>query len=212
MKNPRSVAWLLLPVSLVLLAGCANRAASGDYGHAEPFHDTNAGYRAAHSVAGALYIYLPVDLRNSYYGVAVAGTTWAGCRTDTYEESQEPVVPQLLWSQLRRDVEAAKLFSRVADSANEADYTLTIEIHAFCSQARGLTRVAGVIALKLTLKHGDQVLLEKVYESVITDADKEYTGSSTTQAEQAMRVLLSDTLRHVYRDALKDIDGALASS
>jgi len=214
MKRLRDVTWLLASILVASLPACANRSASRDYGHADAFRDTNAGYTALHPAAAALQLTVPVDERNRYYDTPVAGTSWVGCRTDTYEDIQTPVVPQLLSSQLRRDVEAAKLFTRVTDASTAAEYSLATEIRAFCSQAKGygFIRVAGVIALKFTLRHGDQVLLDKEYGSVITDADKEYTGSTVGWLEQAMRVLLSDTLRHVHRDLLKDVDAALAHS
>jgi len=82
------------------------------------------------------------------------------------------------------------------------------EIHAFCSQSVGflIVRVAGISSLRVTLEQNGKVLLDRKFEKVVTDADKEYTGSQVTFLEQAMKVTMADSLRELLKDMLKQTE------
>jgi len=85
---------------------------------------------------------------------------------------------------------------------------LKSEIHAFCSQAKGvlLVRDAGIAAVRFSLERDGKVVWERKIEHVVTDADPEYSGSQVTFVEQAMRVTMADSLRLVLRDLLREIE------
>ena len=78
------------------------------------------------------------------------------------------------------------------------------DIHAFCSQVVGFLydRVAGIGSLQITVERDGKILMDKRFEKVVTDADKEYTGSQATFIEQAMRVTMADSLRELMKDAV----------
>jgi hypothetical protein len=82
------------------------------------------------------------------------------------------------------------------------------EIHAFCSQTVGffIARVAGISSLHVILEQDGKVLLDRKFEKVVTDADKEYTGSQVGFIEQAMKVTMADSLRELLKDMLKQIE------
>jgi len=82
------------------------------------------------------------------------------------------------------------------------------EIRAFCSQARGFfwVRVAGISSLRVILEQNGKVLLDRKFEKVVTDADKEYTGSQVSFIEQAMKVTMADSLRELLKDMFKQFE------
>jgi hypothetical protein len=51
-----------------------------------------------------------------------------------------------------------------------------------------------------------QILLDRKFEKVVTDADKEYTGSKADFLEQAMKVTMADSLRELLRVMLKQFE------
>jgi hypothetical protein len=53
------------------------------------------------------------------------------------------------------------------------------------------------------MKRDGKILMDKKFDKVVTDADKEYTGSQVTFIEQAMRVTMADNLRELMKDTLK---------
>ncbi len=93
-------------------------------------------------------------------------------------------------------------------SGNASDVIMKTEIHAFCSQAVGFIylRVAGISALRITLEQNGKVLLDRKFEKVVTDADKEYTGSQVTFIEQAMMVTMADSLRELLKNMLEQLE------
>jgi hypothetical protein len=50
------------------------------------------------------------------------------------------------------------------------------------------------------------VLFERTLEKVVTDADEEYSGSQASFIEQAMKVLISDSVRGVLSKLVWDLD------
>ncbi len=44
------------------------------------------------------------------------------------------------------------------------------------------------------------------FDKVVTDADKEYTGSRAGFLEQAMKVTMADSLRELIKDMLKQVE------
>jgi hypothetical protein len=67
-------------------------------------------------------------------------------------------------------------------------------------------RVAGITSLRVPLEQNGKVLLDRKFEKVITDADKEYTGSQVGFIEQAMQVTMADSLRELLKDMLKQTE------
>jgi hypothetical protein len=127
----------------------------------------------------------------------VAGTKWKGCPTDPFwDTSASGVIEQRLVTELQ----ASGLFTKVSSvSANPKDVIMKTEIHAFCSRAVGFFfgRVAGISSLRVILEQNGKILLDRKFEKVVTDADKEYTGSRAGFLEQAMKVTMADSLREL---------------
>src|SRR5207253_959669 len=90
------------------------------------------------------------------------------------------------------------------------DAILRTEIQAFSSQARGflILRVVGMTSLRVTLERNGKTILERKFEKVVTDADKEYTGSQVAFIEQAMKVTMADSLRELMKDMLQEIEAS----
>jgi predicted oxidoreductase len=58
----------------------------------------------------------------------------------------------------------------------------------------------------VTLEQNGKVLLGRKFEKVVTDADKEYTGSQVTFLEQAMKVTMADSLRELLKDMMEQTE------
>jgi ABC-type uncharacterized transport system auxiliary subunit len=132
----------------------------------------------------------------------VAGTKWTGCTTDALWNQD---AAQLVQERLAREFTASELFAEVTTNlAMPGDLVLKTDIHAFCSQVTGFLvgRVAGISSLQITVERDGKILIDKKFEKVVTDADKEYTGSQATFIEQAMRVTMADSLRELMKDAV----------
>lgn len=199
-------AQLLLAV--LLLAVSCNRAALRIPAAAGAFHPAKTGYTAARARWGTVQIAPPLDERAQHYGERVAGTRWKACETDPFWNNSMPVV---LARELEREVGASGLFQRVVTTP-PAERALVLEtrVHAFCAQAVGFlfVRVAGISSLHFTLRDGEAIVFDQTIERVITDADDEYSGQYVTTIEQAMKVLLSDSLRESLRALFSELEKA----
>jgi hypothetical protein len=200
-------------VALVLCGAAAvacNRAGLRFHGASGSFHAARTGYVASSTVLSAVRVALPTDTRAAHYGEQVAGTRWTGCSTDPFADGS---VPGIVAAELERELRDGRVFAEVLAAPAPSELVLDTEIRAFCAQAWGFVwlRVAGISALRFTLRDGERVLYERTIEKVVTDADDAYTGSQVTTIEQAMKVLVSDSLREVLRELLPAL-GAEASS
>lgn len=198
-------------VALVLcgavVVGCGNRAGMRFRGWSGTFHAARTGYVATSTSPQVVRVAQPTDTRPAHYGERVAGTSWTGCETDPFDPG---AVPRIVADELERELRDGRVFSDVKaiDAPAQSELVLDTEIRAFCAQAYGFLwiRVAGVSALNFTLRDGERVLFERTIERVVTDADDAYTGSQVTTIEQAMKVLISDSLREVLRELLPALD------
>lgn len=198
-------ALLAAPVICLSLAGC-NRAAVRIPGASLAFPPTATHYAAQRIHPFSIAVTMPVDRRPEHYGEPVAGTRWAGCRTDPFWASDAPSV---IRHRLVTELAQSKLFAHVSDGPPAAgEVVLRTEIDAFCSQAVGflILRVAGISALKITLERDGQRLFEHKFERVVTDADPQYTGSQATFIERAMQVTMADSLRELLRDVFTQLE------
>ena len=188
-----------------LLLGCGNRAALRIPGAAGSFHAASTGYVATDTLPRAVRVALPTDARQAHLGERVAATRWQGCDTDPFWGDSAPAT---LRADLERELRDSRIFARVAEADDSAALVLDTEIRALCAQAVGflLVRVAGITSLHFTLRDGDQVLYESTIEKVVTDADEEYSGSQATFIEQAMKVLISDSVREVFSKLVWELD------
>ena len=110
---------------------------------------------------------------------------------------------------------ASGLFREVATSdGDEQALELETRVRAFCASAYGFLfiRAAGISSLHYTLRDGDEVLFDRTVERVVTDAEEEYTGAYATTIEQAMKVLLSDSLRENLRELFAQMEKATPST
>ena len=190
---------------LLFVCGC-NRSAIRVPGASLSFLETSTGYTSKTSYPHILVVSTPVDQRSQHYGERVAGTKWKGCSTDPFLGSD---VSQIIQQRLLKELQASNLFSKVSTTPTSSeDVIMKTEIHAFCSQSVGfmIVRVAGISSLRVTLEQNGKVLLDRKFEKVVTDADKEYTGSQVTFLEQAMKVTMAVSLRELLKDMLKQID------
>ncbi|GIW44965.1 MAG: hypothetical protein KatS3mg077_2247 [Candidatus Binatia bacterium] len=196
-------------VSLAAVAiwssGC-NRAALRLPGASLAFPETPTYYRAKAHHPYTVVVLAPVDRRPEHYGERIAGTRWKGCCTDALWGGDASA---LIQKRLVSELEASALFSSVATTLTRPDdLVMRTEIHAFCSQVVGVVflRVAGITALKVSLEQNGKVLFDHKFEKVVTDADKEYSGSQVTFIEQAMKVTMADSLRELIKEMLSQLD------
>ena len=197
------VAWLCL-------GGC-NRAAVRIPGASRSFPATSTRYVAQTTYPYAVVVAMPADARSDHFGERVAGTRWTGCSTDPFWETD---VRTLIRDRLAAELAESKLFARVSQgSPADGDLVIHTEIRALCAQAIGFIylRVAGISALTITVERGGRPLFDHPFERVVTDADKEYTGSQVAFIEQAMAVTTADSLRELMRDVLTRLQQAAPS-
>ena len=197
-------------ICCVWLSAC-NRAGMRIPSASSDFPETPTRYSARNSYPYKLIVLQPIDLRPEHYGERVAGTRWTGCTTDA--SLGRDVVP-LIRDRVAKEVAGSKLFAGVGqEGPSDADLMLRTEIHAFCSQAVGFIylRVAGIVALNVTIEQRGRVLFKEKLERVVTDADPQYTGSQVSFIEQAMRVTMTDSLRELLSELLQRLDKAAAS-
>ena len=194
-----------LMVLALFVCGC-NRAALRVPGASLSFPETPTGYTAKTSYPHVLVVSTPVDQRSQYYGERVAGTKWTGCSTDPFWGTN---ASEIIQQRLVKELQVSGLFAKVSTTTTSPDdVMMKTEIHAFCSRAVGFlfARVAGITSLHVTLQQNGKVLSDHKFEKVVTDADKEYTGSQIGMLEQAMSVTMADSLRELLKDVLKQID------
>ena len=186
------------------LIGC-NRAALRIPGAAGPFHTASTGYVSNRTLPRAVRVAVPIDTRPAHYGERVAGTRWTGCKTDPFWGYG---AAHALASELERELRDSKIFERVSVTDDPSALVLETNIRALCAQVVGFLwlRVAGITSLHFTLRDGEQVLLDRTIEEVVTDADEEYSGSQAAFIEQAMKVLISDSVREVLSKLVWELD------
>jgi hypothetical protein len=190
---------------LFLTSGC-NRATLRIPGASATFPETATHYEARTRFPYRLVIEIPSDDRARHYGEHVAGTKWTGCATDALWGKD---AAQLIQERLVKEFAASGLFTEVTtNQARPGDLVLKTDVYAFCSQVIGFLydRVAGITSLQISMERDGKILMDEKFDKVITDADPEYTGSQVTFIEQAMRVTMSDSLREVMKDALKQCE------
>jgi len=200
-----SVLTVALIVLVLFVCGC-NRSALRVPGASLSFPESPTGYTAKTTYPHVLVVSTPVDQRPQHYGERVAGTKWKGCSTDPLWGSD---ASQIIQQRLVKELQASNLFSKVSTTpTGPDDVIMKTEIHAFCSQSVGffIVRVAGITSLRVTVEQNGKVLLDRKFEKVVTDADKEYTGSQVTFLEQAMKVTMADSLRELLKDMLKQTE------
>jgi ABC-type uncharacterized transport system auxiliary subunit len=208
-KLRASTEWRVRTVVAVAacLSGVAcNRAAMRIPGASLSFPQTSTGYVASKTYPFSVVVAMPTDLRPEHYDEQVAGTRWAGCRTDPFWASDAPSV---IRDRMVAELAHSKLFTNVSQGAPAAgDLVVRSDVDAFCSQAVGFLflRVAGISAIKITIERDGRPLFEHKFERVVTDADPQYTGSQVTFIEQAMQVTMADSLRELMRDVLTEIE------
>ena len=187
--------------------GC-NRAAARIPGASLTFPSTSTNYVAKHTYPYTVVVAMPTDQRPNHYDERVAGTRWTGCSTDPFWNNEAVT---LIHNRLTTALTASHLFAQVSQEApTPGTVVLKTEIDAFCSQAIGFLylRVAGIGALKITAERDGQLLFERKFERVVTDADSEYTGLQVSFIEQAMAVTMADSLRELLREFLTQLDQA----
>ena len=187
-----------------LLLGC-NRAALRIPGAAGSFHAASTGYVATSTLPRAVRVALPTDARRAHLGEPVAKTSWRGCETDPFWGDS---APRTLGEELARELRDSKIFERVTEADDPSALVLDTEIRALCAQVVGFlwVRVAGITSLHFTLRDGERVLYESTIEKVVTDADEEYSGSQVSFIEQAMKILISDSVREVFSKLVWELD------
>jgi hypothetical protein len=207
--TPGSRVATVLLMSLAVAA--CNRAALRVPGASMPFPETRTGYVARTTYPLALVVAAPIDRRPQHYSARVAGTRWTGCSTDPFwAESAAQVIRDSLVIELR----ASGVFREVSKTEPKPGaLVLKTSVDAFCSQAVGFlfVRVAGIIALHVTIERNGATLLDHKFEKVVTDADPAYTGSSFATLEQAMTTTMGDSLRELFKQMLPQIDAAAAT-
>lgn len=193
-------------MALLLFIGGCNRSALRVPGASLSFPETTTDYTAKTSYPHVLVVSTPVDQRSQHYGERVAGTKWTGCSTDPLWGSD---ASQIIQQRLVKEFRASGLFSNVSTApTGPDDVIMKTEIHAFCAQSVGflIIRVAGISSLRVVLEQNGKVLFDRKFEKVVTDADKEYSGSQVTFIEQAMQVTMADSLRELLKDMLKQAE------
>jgi len=208
MMKRRLICFICL---IALICGC-NRSVLRIPGASLSFSETPTGFAAkATPYPYVLVVSAPIDQRTQHYGERVAGTKWTGCSTDPFWNT---TASQVIQQRLVKELQLSGLFLRVTTTKTSPDdVILKTEIHAFCSQTVGfiIGRVAGITSLQITLEQNGKVFTDQKYEKVVTDADKEYTGSQVGMIEQAMSVTMADSLRELLKDVLKKIDNEAAT-
>jgi ABC-type uncharacterized transport system auxiliary subunit len=200
-----AISVVALSALVLVMFGC-NRSAVRIPGASLSFPETPTEYTAKNSYPYVLVVAPPMDKRSQHYGEKVAGTKWTGCKTDALL-GNDPV--PIIQQRLVKAFETSGLFSRVSTvPTGPDDVVMKTEIDAFCAESVGflVIRVAGICALKITLEQRSKVLFERKFERVVTDADKEYTGSQATFLEQAMKVTMADSLRELLKNMLGQIE------
>jgi hypothetical protein len=200
-----SVLTFVLIILVLSICGC-NRSAIRVPGASLSFPETPTGYTSKISYPYVIVVSTPVDQRSQHYGERVAGTKWKACSTDPFLGSD---VSQIIQQRLLKELQASNLFAKVSATPTGSEgVIMKTEIHAFCSQSVGfmIVRIAGISSLRATLEQNGKVLLDRKFEKVVTDADKEYTGSQVAFLEQAMKVTMADSLRELLKDMLKQIE------
>jgi len=197
----RIKSFAVMMVLGVSLAAC-NRAGLRFAGASLPFPEVTTQYVAKKNYPYGVVVAMPTDLRADHYGEQVAGTSWTGCRTDTFAGDEAMTV---IHNRLAAELTASKLFANVRQGKPGAgDLLVRSEVHAFCSQVVGFIygRVAGITALDIVVERDGKPLFKQKFERVVTDADSEYTGSQIGYIEQGMRWTMTDSLRELIRDLL----------
>jgi hypothetical protein len=211
MPKQRLICTFLLICLVLMIYGC-NRSALRIPGASLSFPETPTGFTAKTiPYPYVLVVSLPVDKRSEHYGEHIAGTKWTGCSTDPFWGAN---APEVIEQRLLKELQASGLFSKVTTTqASPDDVVMKTDIYAFCSQTVGfiIGRVAGIASLHVTFEQNGKVLTDQKFEKVVTDADKEYTGSQVGMIEQAMTVTMADSLRELSKDMLRKIDTEAAT-
>jgi hypothetical protein len=210
MKRLTNVVAIGFVLLLFSTSGC-NRATLRIPDASTTFPETVTHYAAKTRLPYRLVIEIPSDHRVQHYGEHVAGTRWTGCSTDALWGKD---AAQLIQERLVKEFASSGLFTEVTtNQARPGDLVLKTDVHAFCSQVIGFLydRVAGITSLQISIDRNGQILMDEKFDKVVTDADPEYTGSQVTFIEQAMRVTMSDSLREVMKDALKQCEAEVGN-
>lgn len=197
-------AVLLLLISVVL-SGC-NRANVRVPGASVEMTSQPTKFVAKNRVRSRVIVLAPVDLRPAHYGEKVAGTDWKACETDSLTVDQAKAAVQ---RQLIAALVESRIFSDVrGDAPSAGDIVVQPEIHALCSSVYGVlfARAAGISAVHLKVTRGADTLFAQKFERVVVDNEPEYSGSQVTFIEQAMRTLMSDSLRELSRNFVIQIE------
>jgi hypothetical protein len=114
----------------------------------------------------------------------------------------------LIEERLTKELYDSGLFAKSELVENSNPLILKTQIKAFCSQAIGFiyARIAGITAISVSIERNGKILFEKQFERVVTDDSPEYSGSQITFLEQGMRATMSDSLRLLLKDVMKEID------
>jgi hypothetical protein len=205
MKRLTNATTIVLVLLLFSSSGC-NRATLRIPGASTTFPDTVSHYKAKTSLPYTLVIEVPSDHRAQHYGEHVAGTRWTACANDALWDNN---AAQLIQKRLVQEFSSSDLFAEVTtNQAKPGDLVLKTDIHVFCSQVIGFVydRVAGITLVQTSVERDGKILMDKTFDKVVTDADREYTGSQVTFIEQAMRVTMADSLRELIKDMLKQFE------
>jgi hypothetical protein len=198
-------------LALVLFFSGCNRAALRIPGASTSFPGRVTHYVATTNYPYAIVVTTPVDHRSEHYGESVAGTKWKTVSTNPLWTAD---ATKLIQDRLVNELTSSGLFAIITtNSTGSADFILKTEIDGFCSQVRGflVDRAAGIVSLRITLEQNGKILVDRKFERVVTDADKEYTGSQTTFIEQAMNATLADSLHEVLKDIVKQLAAQAAT-
>ena len=196
---------LLFFVVVVALTGC-NRANVRVPGASFEMTTQQTKFVAKNRVQSRVVVLTPIDVRSQHYGESVAGTDWKACKTDslTTEQAKGAVQRQLIAA-----IAESRMFLAVsADAPANGDLVVQPEIHALCSSVYGvfIVRAAGIAAIQLKVTRGADMLFTQKFERVVVDNEPEYSGSQVTFIEQAMRTLMSDSLRELSRNVVIQLD------
>jgi len=188
-------------VLMVMVVGC-NRGAARFHGFSNSFNPVYLKEIPSVTHPYAIEVELPKDVRTEYYGKSVGGTSWQGTRTDTFSGYTGTRIVQ---QEMERAIKESRLF--VASSPTTESLVMSSELRVFGSQVRGFmwARAAGIVSLKIELRNQETVVFSKLYEKIITDGSAEYSGSQLTFIEQAMRILMSDSLRVLLQEMVRDL-------
>jgi ABC-type uncharacterized transport system auxiliary subunit len=204
-----NVSLIGLVCVLISGSGC-NRATMRIPGASGDFPETATHYTTATKLPYTLVVATPSDHRKEHERERVACTKWKSASTDAMWSTD---TAKMFQERLVKELKSSGMFLQVTNRPPKPeDLVLKTEIDVFSSQARGFlfVRVVGMSALRVSLERKGKTLLEQKFERVVTDADKEYTGSQVSFIEQAMRVTMADSLRELMKDMLKEIDAKAA--